>query len=191
MGIACDISEEPQHEATKNPKQKATPSGRPHPRPPQLPEARGTTPDLGHYTRSGALHPNRRGALPTDRVQRPNTQEQTRNWRTEPLPVTTSNPHNTRSTKPDQASRPRLKWLPGRAAWSFPIMLSASCRTFTMRFRHLRGRRKWWMGICARYTPIFDICRISPCEDGRGPISMVLSQTPSRPAPWESVSISV
>ena len=27
----------------------------------------------------GALHPNRRGALPTDRVQRPNTQEQTRN----------------------------------------------------------------------------------------------------------------
>ena len=63
MGIACDISEEPQHEATKNPKQKATPSGRPHPRPPQLPEARGTTPDLGRYTRSGALHPIR-GATP-------------------------------------------------------------------------------------------------------------------------------
>ena len=40
---------------------------------------RGTTPDQGHYTRYGALHPNRRGALPTDRVQRPNTQEQTRN----------------------------------------------------------------------------------------------------------------
>ena len=33
----------------------------------------------------GALHPNRRGALPTDRVQCPNTQEQTRNWHTEPL----------------------------------------------------------------------------------------------------------
>ena len=40
---------------------------------------RGTTPDMGRYTRYGALHPNRRGALPTDRVQRPNTQEQTRN----------------------------------------------------------------------------------------------------------------
>ena len=51
MGIACDISEEPQHEATKNPEQKVTPRGRPHPRPPQLPEARG------RYTRSGALHP--------------------------------------------------------------------------------------------------------------------------------------
>ena len=34
---------------------------------------RGATPD------KGALHPNRRGALPTDRVQRPNTQEHTRN----------------------------------------------------------------------------------------------------------------
>ena len=65
---------------------------------------RGTTPDKGHYTRSGALHPlrggapvtwrctryvaahpNRRGALPTDRAQRPNAQEKTRNWHTEPL----------------------------------------------------------------------------------------------------------
>ena len=64
----------------------------------------GATPDQGRYTRSGALHPirgatpvtwrctryvavhpNRRGALPTDRVQRPNKQEQTRNWHTEPL----------------------------------------------------------------------------------------------------------
>ena len=36
-------------------------------------------------TRYVALHPNRRGALPTDRVQRPNIQEQTRNWHTEPL----------------------------------------------------------------------------------------------------------
>ena len=81
MGIACDISEEPQREATKNPKQKATPrrrprpgdaqaqkktqaqkaptspataripGNRPHPQPPQLPEARG------HCTRYGALHP--------------------------------------------------------------------------------------------------------------------------------------
>ena len=50
----------------------------------------GTAPDMGHYTRYGALHPNRRGALPTDRVQRPNTQEQTRNWHTEALTATTS-----------------------------------------------------------------------------------------------------
>ena len=40
---------------------------------------RGTAPDKGHCTRYVAVHPNRRGALPTDRVQRPNTQEQTRN----------------------------------------------------------------------------------------------------------------
>ena len=54
----------------KEPQQKATPRSHPHPRqPPQLPEARG------RCTRSGALHPNRRGALSTDRVQRPNTQE--------------------------------------------------------------------------------------------------------------------
>ena len=64
----------------------------------------GTAPDQGHYTRYGALHPlrggapvtwrctryvvvhpNRRGALPTDRVHCSNTQEQTRNWHTEPL----------------------------------------------------------------------------------------------------------
>ena len=36
-------------------------------------------------TRYVAVHPNRRGALPTDRVQCPNIQEQTRNWPTEPL----------------------------------------------------------------------------------------------------------
>ena len=46
---------------------------------------RGTTPDMGRCTRYVAVHPNRRGALPTDRVQRPNKQEQTRNWHTEPL----------------------------------------------------------------------------------------------------------
>ena len=40
---------------------------------------RGTTPDQGRCTRYVAVHPNRRGALPTDRVQCPNTQEQTRN----------------------------------------------------------------------------------------------------------------
>ena len=45
----------------------------------------GAAPDMGRCTRYGAVHPNRRGALPTDRVQRPNIQEQTRNWHTEPL----------------------------------------------------------------------------------------------------------
>jgi len=46
---------------------------------------RGTTPDMGRCTRYVAVHPNRRGALPTDRVQCPNKQEKTRNWHTEPL----------------------------------------------------------------------------------------------------------
>ena len=40
---------------------------------------RGTAPVMWRCTRYVALHPNRRGALPTDRVQCPNTQEQTRN----------------------------------------------------------------------------------------------------------------
>ena len=35
----------------------------------------------GRCTRYGPLHPIRRGALPTDRVQRPESQEQTRNLR--------------------------------------------------------------------------------------------------------------
>ena len=61
----------------------------------------GAAPDQGYYTRYGgaapvtwrctryvAVHPNRRGGLPTDRVQRPNIQEQTRNWHTEPLTAT-------------------------------------------------------------------------------------------------------
>ena len=46
---------------------------------------RGTTPDMGRCTRYVAVHPNRRGALPTDRVQCLNKQEQTRNWHNEPL----------------------------------------------------------------------------------------------------------
>ena len=39
----------------------------------------GTAPVTWRCTRYVALHPNRRGALPTDRVQCPNKQEQTRN----------------------------------------------------------------------------------------------------------------
>ena len=46
---------------------------------------RGTAPVMWRCTRYVAVHPNRRGALPTDRVQRPDIQEQTRNWHTEPL----------------------------------------------------------------------------------------------------------
>ena len=38
---------------------------------------RGAAPVTWRCTRYVALHPNRRGALPTDRVQRPNKQEQT------------------------------------------------------------------------------------------------------------------
>ena len=49
---------------------------------------RGAAPDMGRCTRYVAVHPNRRGALPTDRVQCPNTQEKTRNWHTEPLTAT-------------------------------------------------------------------------------------------------------
>ena len=45
----------------------------------------GAAPVTWRCTRYVAVHPNRRGALPTDRVQCPNTQEQTRNWHTEPL----------------------------------------------------------------------------------------------------------
>ena len=39
----------------------------------------GGAPVMWRCTRYVAVHPNRRGALPTDRVQCPNTQEQTRN----------------------------------------------------------------------------------------------------------------
>ena len=45
----------------------------------------GAAPVMWRCTRYVAVHPNRRGALPTDRVQCPNKQEKTRNWHTEPL----------------------------------------------------------------------------------------------------------
>ena len=57
------------------------------PQPRQPPQARG------RCTRYVAVHPNRRGALPTDRVQCPNKQEQTRNWHTEPLTATPLHAH--------------------------------------------------------------------------------------------------
>ena len=46
---------------------------------------RGTAPVMWRCTRYVAVHPNRRGALPTDRVHCPNKQEQTRNWHAETL----------------------------------------------------------------------------------------------------------
>ena len=54
---------------------------------------RGGAPVMWRCTRYVAVHPNRRGALPTDRVQRPNKQEQTRNWHTEPLTATPLHAH--------------------------------------------------------------------------------------------------
>ena len=53
----------------------------------------GGAPVMWRCTRYVAVHPNRRGALPTDRVQRPNKQEQTRNWHTEPLTATPLHAH--------------------------------------------------------------------------------------------------
>ena len=74
---------------TKCPKRKTIQADNPSPEDPRNPDNHhkhgGAAPDKGHCTRCVAVHPNRRGALPTDRVQCPNKQEQTRNWRTEPL----------------------------------------------------------------------------------------------------------
>ena len=70
------------------------PDKQPHHHQKQRPSG-GAAPVTGRCTRSGALHPFRRGALPTDRVQRPNTQEQTRNWQTEPLPRHNQPEHRT------------------------------------------------------------------------------------------------
>ena len=49
---------------------------------------RGGAPFTWRCTLYVAVHPNRRGALPTDRVQCPNAQDKTRNWHTEPLTAT-------------------------------------------------------------------------------------------------------
>ena len=78
---------------TKCPKQKTTQAeDNPRSEDPHNPDNRhkhgGTAPVTWRCTRYVAVHPNRRGALPTDRVQRPNKQEQTRNWHTEPLTAT-------------------------------------------------------------------------------------------------------
>ena len=74
----CQVSRAARHEGAHDPDKQ------PHHHQKQRPRG-GTAPVTGRCTRSGALHPIRRGALPTDRVQCPNTQEQTRNWQTESL----------------------------------------------------------------------------------------------------------
>ena len=59
--------------------------------------ARGTTPDPSHCTRSVAVHPIRRGAMPTDRVQRLPQQAQPR-----AIP-----PHRTQPSTSDAATQLR------------------------------------------------------------------------------------
>ena len=79
----------------KDPKQKTTQADNSSTEDPRNPDSchnrhkrGGTAPVTWRCTRYVAVHPNRRGALPTDRVQHPNKQEQTRNWHTEPLTAT-------------------------------------------------------------------------------------------------------
>lgn len=74
----CRVSRAARHKGTHDPDKQ------PHHHQKQR-QSGGAAPVTGPCTRSGALHPIRRGALPTDQVQHPNAQEQTRNWQTEPL----------------------------------------------------------------------------------------------------------
>ena len=92
-----------------------TPYGTPHP-------LRDTTPVSRHYTRYEALHPIRRGVMPTDRVQRPSSQEQTRNPRDAgqaAVPVGGGGawPGNAQTTSPTDWRPPRgLRGLAGLRA---------------------------------------------------------------------------
>ena len=94
-GTTARGDKEPQTEGISTPEGVSRPDGahdpnkQPHHHQKQRPSG-DAAPVTGPCTRSGALHPIRRGALPTDRVQCPKTQEQTRNCQTEPLPATTS-----------------------------------------------------------------------------------------------------
>ena len=92
----------PQAQQTEDPQAEDTPSPEDNPstEDPRNPDSRhdrhkhgGTAPVTWRCTRYVAVHPNRRGALPTDRVQCPNIQEQTRNWHTEPLAATLLHAH--------------------------------------------------------------------------------------------------
>ena len=83
---------------------------------------RGTTPVTGQCTRYGAVHPIRRGVMPTDRVQRPQSQEQTRNLRDAgqaAVPVGGGGawPGNAQTTSPTDWRPPRgLRGLAGLRA---------------------------------------------------------------------------
>ena len=108
---------------------------------PQPPQARG------RCTRYVAVHPNRRGALPTDRVQCPNKQEQTRNWHTEPLTATPLHAHldptggrmGTPPTPP-----PALRPTPAQSNTSYTPLHAKSPLTCAQvgPERHLTGRRR-------------------------------------------------
>ena len=92
-----------------------TPYEAPHP-------LRGATPVTGQCTPYGALHPIRRGVMPTDRVQRPQSQEQTRNLRDAgPAAVPVGGggawPGNAQTTSPTDWRPPRgLRGLAGLRA---------------------------------------------------------------------------
>ena len=103
----------------------------------------GAAPVTWRCTRYVAVHPNRRGALPTDRVQCPNKQEKTRNWHTEPLTATPLHAHldptggrmGTPPTPP-----PALRPTP-----TPPTPLHAKSRLTCAQVgpeRHLTGRRR-------------------------------------------------
>ena len=83
---------------------------------------RGATPITRRCTRYGPLHPNRRGVMPTDRVQRPQSQEQTRNLRDAgqaAVPVGGGGawPGNAQTTSPTDWRPPRgLRGLAGLRA---------------------------------------------------------------------------
>ena len=106
----------------------------------------GAAPVTWRCTRYVAVHPNRRGALPTDRVHCPNEQEQTRNWHTEPLTATplhaqlgpTGGRMGTPPTPP-----PALRPTP--ATPTPPTPLHAKSRLTCAQVgpeRHLTGRRR-------------------------------------------------
>ena len=78
-------TEDPQAEDTPSPEDNPSRRQLKHRRPPQPRQLSQPPQARGRCTRYVAVHPNRRGALPTDRVQCPNKQQQTRNWHTEPL----------------------------------------------------------------------------------------------------------
>ena len=68
---------------------------------------RATAPVKGHCTRYGARHPIRRGALPTDRVQHTQSQEQTRKLRDTGLAAAPAGDGNTTARQISHAIPPR------------------------------------------------------------------------------------